>query len=43
MRKPNLFLVGAPKAGTSLLWAILKEHKDIFFSRNPEKEMNYFS
>ncbi len=43
MRKPNLFLVGAPKAGTSLLWAILKEHKDVFFSRNPEKEMNYFS
>ena len=43
MRKPNLFLVGAPKAGSSLLWTMLKEHKDIFFSTNPEKEINYFS
>tara|TARA_Y100000766_G_C18819766_1_gene562380 strand:- start:83 stop:916 length:834 start_codon:yes stop_codon:yes gene_type:complete len=43
MRKPNLFLVGAPKAGSTLLWTILKEHKDIFFSENPEKEINYFS
>jgi len=43
MRKPNLFLVGAPKAGSTLLWTILKEHKDIFFSKNPEKEINYFS
>jgi len=43
MRKPNLFLVGAPKAGSSLLWTILKEHKDIFFSTNPEKEINHFS
>tara|TARA_B100000795_G_C22754882_1_gene421062 strand:- start:287 stop:1123 length:837 start_codon:yes stop_codon:yes gene_type:complete len=43
MRKPNVFIVGAPKAGTSFLWAILKEHKDIFFTTNPEKEINYFS
>ena len=43
MRRPNLFLVGAPKAGSTLLWTILKEHKDIFFSTNPEKEINYFS
>ena len=43
MRKPNLFLVGAPKAGSTFLWTILKEHKDIFFSTNPEKEINYFS
>ena len=43
MRKPNLFIVGAPKSGTSLLWTILKEHKDIFFSSDPEKEINYFS
>jgi len=43
MRKPNLFLVGAPKAGSSLLWTMLKEHKDIFFSTNPEKEINHFS
>lgn len=43
MRKPNLFLVGSPKSGTSLLWKILKDHPDIFFSKNPEKEINYFS
>jgi hypothetical protein len=43
VRKPNLFLVGAPKAGSTLLWTMLKEHKDIFFSTNPEKEINYFS
>ena len=43
MRKPNLFLVGAPKAGSTFLWKMLKEHKDIFFSTNPEKEINYFS
>jgi hypothetical protein len=43
MRKPNLFLVGAPKAGTSLLWTMLKGHKDVFFTTKPEKELNYFS
>ncbi len=43
MRKPNLFLVGAPKAGSTFLWTILKDHKDVFFSTNPEKEINYFS
>ncbi|MDC0204187.1 sulfotransferase domain-containing protein [Flavobacteriales bacterium] len=41
--KPNLFIVGAPKAGTSFLWVLLKNHKDIFFSKNPEKELNFFS
>ena len=41
--KPNLFIVGAPKAGTSFLWVLLKNHKDIFFSKNPEKEINFFS
>jgi hypothetical protein len=43
MKKPNLFIVGAPKSGTSTLWSMLKEHKDIFFSTNPVKEINYFS
>ena len=43
MRKPNLFIVGAPKAGSSLLWQALKNHPEIFFSNNPEKEINYFS
>ena len=41
--KPNLFIVGAPKSGTSFLWVLLKNHKDIFFSKNPEKELNFFS
>ena len=43
MRTPNLFLVGVPKAWSSLLWTILKEHKDIFFSTNLEKENNHLS
>jgi hypothetical protein len=43
VRKPNLFIVGAPKSGTSLLWTILNKHEDIFFSSDPEKEINYFS
>ena len=41
--KPNLFIVGAPKSGTSLIWSLLKDHNDIFFSKNPEKEINFFS
>lgn len=40
--KPNLFLVGAPKAGSTLLWSILKKHKDIF-TTNELKELNHFS
>ena len=39
--KPNLFIVGAAKAGTSALHAILSEHPNIFMS--PVKEPNYFS
>jgi len=42
MRKPNLFLVGAPKAGSTLLWSILKKHKDIFTTKEL-KEVNHFS
>lgn len=29
MRKPNLFIVGQPKSGTSALYEMLKEHPDI--------------
>ena len=36
-RRVNLFLVGAAKAGTSSLWAALKQHEDIFA---PEDELN---
>ena len=43
MRKPNVFIVGAPKAGTSFLWDKLRKHQEVFFSINPEKELNYFA
>jgi hypothetical protein len=39
-RWPNLFVVGAPKAGTTALWRYLGEHPDIFMS--PLKEPRYF-
>lgn len=29
-RKPNLFIVGAPKSGTTALWTYLRRHPDIF-------------
>jgi len=38
---PNLFIVGAPKAGTSSLYAYLKNIPGIYMS--PYKEPNYFS
>jgi len=40
-RWPNFFIVGAPKAGTSSLYAYLKEIPEIFMSAI--KEPNYFS
>lgn len=39
--KPNFFLVGAVKAGTTSLYEYLKQHPEIYFS--PIKEPNYFS
>ncbi|MBT3421774.1 MAG: hypothetical protein HN921_06965 [Bacteroidetes bacterium] len=39
--KPNFFIVGAAKAGTTSLYKYLDQHKGIFFS--PIKEPNYFS
>lgn len=38
---PNLFIVGAPKCGTTAISKYLSEHPDIFFSR--PKELHYFS
>ena len=38
--RPNLFIVGAPRCGTSSLWAYLKSHPDIFMSK--EKELYFF-
>ncbi len=40
MTKPNLFIVGAPKCGTTFLYHYLKSHPDIYF---PEfKEPHFF-
>jgi hypothetical protein len=39
--KPNLFIVGAPKAGTSFLYQQLKNHKELSFPK--VKELNHFS
>lgn len=41
MQKPNLFIVGAPKCGTTALAAYLGEHPDIFIS--DIKEPHFFS
>ena len=39
--KVNLFIVGAPKAGTTSLYHYLSTHQDIFMAT--PKEINYFS
>jgi len=41
MNKPDFFIVGTPKAGTTSLYYYLEEHPDIYMS--PIKETNYFS
>jgi hypothetical protein len=41
MRRPNLFIIGSPKAGTTALAAWLATHPRIYFS--PRKEPIYFS
>ncbi|MGE4481366.1 sulfotransferase domain-containing protein [Acidocella sp.] len=41
MRKPNFFIIGAPKCGTTTLASWLGEHPQIFFS--PVKEPHHFS
>lgn len=38
---PNLFIPGAPKAGTTFLYSILQKHPAIYFPAI--KELNYFS
>lgn len=38
-RRPNFFIVGAPKSGTSALDHYLGEHPDVFMAR---KEMHFF-
>jgi hypothetical protein len=41
MKKPNFFIVGAPKCGTTALYEYLKTHPQIFMSSI--KEPHYFS
>ena len=41
MKQPNFFLVGAPKAGTTSLYAYLDQHPDVYMS--PLKEPNFFA
>lgn len=41
MRKPNLFIVGVPKSGSTSLHNYLNKHPDICMSKT--KEPNYFS
>src|ERR1700724_3338547 len=38
---PNFFIVGAPKAGTTALYAYLDQHPQVYMS--PLKEPNYFA
>jgi hypothetical protein len=40
MLKPNFFIVGAPKSGTTSLYDYLKKHPNVFF---PKKEICFFS
>lgn len=39
-KKPNLFIVGAPRCGTTSMYTYLKQHPDIFMSS--DKEIHYF-
>lgn len=38
---PTFFLLGAPKAGTTALWAMLRQHPDVFLP--DRKEPHYFA
>ena len=41
MKRPNFFIVGAPKCGTTALYTYLREHPQIFMS--PVKEPQFFA
>ncbi|MDQ1256007.1 MAG: hypothetical protein QG656_602 [Candidatus Hydrogenedentes bacterium] len=41
MKRPNFFIIGAPKSGTSALAFYLREHPNIFISK--DKELNYWN
>lgn len=38
MKKPNFFIVGAPKCGTTSLYSYLRQHPDIFMPDNKEPQ-----
>ncbi len=40
MRKPNFFIVGAPKCGTTSMYMLLRQHQDIFMPE--QKEPGFF-
>lgn len=40
MIKPNLFIVGEPKSGTTTLYQLLRQHPDVFLSE--DKEPSFF-
>src|SRR6056297_3678088 len=40
IKKPNFFVVGAARSGTTTLYYTLKKHPDVFIQ--PLKEINYF-
>jgi len=40
IKLPNLFIVGAPRSGTTSLYNYLKQHPEVFMS--PIKEPHYF-
>jgi hypothetical protein len=41
--RPNFFIVGAPKAGTTALYLYLKQHPDVFMPEAAVKEPHYFT
>jgi hypothetical protein len=41
MSKPNFFVIGAARSGTTSLYSYLKQHPDVFMS--PIKETNFFA
>ena len=41
MRRPDFFIVGAPKCGTTALYEYLKQHPEVFMPKEA-KEPNFF-
>jgi len=41
MAKPNFFIVGAPKSGTTALYNYLKEHPQVYMPHR--KEIHFFA